>query len=174
MGAVGGFSPGLEEAGTPLNNTFLSTLAEAPQATAANTSNPTTSADFPPGRSAPAQTLVPATIPKGASRTRHSPESGVNDETSGRRKRSSDGGEDVDTAEEEAGGPATGSSFASGAGNGHTKGKAKVEHKSSPSRGDVFYDAPMTGDGSIKLPTDPNTRLPSSSSSRYQIAWTKP
>ncbi|SPO26823.1 related to component of the spindle assembly checkpoint dma1 [Ustilago trichophora] len=155
VGGVGGFSPGLEEFGTPLNHTFLSTLAEAPQATAA-TSTPSPARDFPPGRSAPAQTLVPAISPVGTSLPRPT-EDGANEgyvEASGRRKRSSDGGEDVDTAEEEMGGPASGTAFANAVGAGHAKGKGRLDSKSSPFGGDIHHDFAVAGDGSVKLPAD--------------------
>lgn len=131
-GAMGGFSPGLEEAGTPLNHTFLSTLAEAPQAAS---SSPSSARDFPPGRSAPAhQTLVPATMNSVGTSHR----SQLTNDADGRRKRSSDGGEDVDTAEEEVG------AASSGAANGEsqTKGKARVHN-------DVFHDA-LSGEESDK------------------------
>ncbi|SPO26545.1 related to component of the spindle assembly checkpoint dma1 [Ustilago trichophora] len=159
MGGVGGFSPGLDESGTPLNHTFLSTLAEAPQATAA-TSTPSSARDFPPGRSAPAQILVPAISPVGISRPRPTEEGAIegNMEANGRRKRSSDGGEDVDTAEEEMGGPASGTAFANAVGAGHTKGKGRLDSKSSPAGGDIHHDFAVAGDGSVKLPADAMNR----------------
>ncbi|CBQ73748.1 related to component of the spindle assembly checkpoint dma1 [Sporisorium reilianum SRZ2] len=144
VGAVGGFSPGLDESGTPLNSTFLSTLAEAPHAGATNTSSPSSARDFPPGRSAPAQTVVPALVPAGTSRVRLD-ESGAHEErargeTRGERaKRSSDGGEDVDTAEEEMGGPAVGSAFGH-PGAAHAKGKAKLDAKPLTMAGDAAHD----------------------------------
>ncbi|GAC75066.1 FOG: FHA domain, partial [Moesziomyces antarcticus T-34] len=128
VGSLGGFSPGLEESGTPLNHTFLSTLAEAPQVA------PTSSAprDFPPGRSAPAPKLVPAAASVGTSRVRpveheareareaREPSGG---EAGARTKRSSDA-DDVDTAEEEAGGMGNGASPEHLAGGDAPKGKA--------------------------------------------------
>lgn len=117
VGGLGGFSPGLEEAGTPLNSTFLSTLAEAPQT---NTSSPSSMRDFPQGRTAPAQITVPATILAGTSNSRR-----AENDTDGRRKRSSDGGEDVDTAEEEVDVAAAGGTRGSAS----AKGKAKVDRE---------------------------------------------
>uniref|UniRef100_V5E409 Component of the spindle assembly checkpoint dma1 n=1 Tax=Kalmanozyma brasiliensis (strain GHG001) TaxID=1365824 RepID=V5E409_KALBG len=139
-GAVGGFSPGLEEAGTPLNSTFLSTLAEAPHATATHTSSPSSTRDFPQGRSAPALTSVPATIPAGASRARRS-EIGANDMD---RKRSSDGAEDVDTAEEDVEVSVVGAQSGHASAGGDGKGKARLN---------VQPDVTVVGDGSGKLPS---------------------
>ncbi|KAJ1018828.1 hypothetical protein NDA16_004633 [Ustilago loliicola] len=163
VGAVGGFSPGLEESGTPLNHTFLSTLAEAPQV---NTSSPSATAarDFPPGRSAPAQTLVPATIHSAGTSRLQTAENGVNQvivgEHGGRRKRSSDGGEDVDTAEEEVGGASLGAAFTSAGRAGHQKGKARLDVKTSRIHGESQNEVGYAGDGSIKLPIDAIDRSP--------------
>ncbi|SNX84886.1 related to component of the spindle assembly checkpoint dma1 [Melanopsichium pennsylvanicum] len=142
---TGGFSPGLQEAGTPLNHTFLSTLAEAPHMTAGGPSNTSPSQDFPTGRSAPAQqTLVPAIIPVEPSRTRAAGENGATNVE--RSKRSSDGGEDVDTAEEEVSGPAGTPAFANAVGAGHAKGKAKSSLMGNDHQKDALADS------SIKLP----------------------
>lgn len=159
--SVGGFSPGLDESGTPLNSTFLSTLAEAPQASVTtNHSSPSSARDFHPGRSAPAQTLVPAIIPTGTSRLRIG-ENGGNDMHGGeavggaRTKRSSgDGGEDVDTAEEEMGGPAAigGATFGSTGGLGSAKGKAKLDNHSVAFGADLPLDLDKAGDGSVSSP----------------------
>ncbi|SAM82570.1 related to component of the spindle assembly checkpoint dma1 [Ustilago bromivora] len=166
VGAVGGFSPGLEESGTPLNHTFLSTLAEAPQVNTFSPSATTTTAaaaaaarNFPPGRSAPAQILVPATIHSaGTSRLRTTAEHGVSEgavgEYGGRGKRSSDGGEDVDTAEEEMGGASLGTAFTNAAA--HQKGKARLDTQV----GESQHDVALGGDGSIKLPIDAVDRSP--------------
>ncbi|GAC99221.1 hypothetical protein PHSY_006821 [Pseudozyma hubeiensis SY62] len=158
VGTVGGFSPGLDESGTPLNSTFLSTLAEAPQVGSANHS-PSSGRDFPPGRSAPAKTPVPAIITAGTSRPRLG-EDGANDAqfadpVGARTKRSSgEGGEDVDTAEEEMGGPATfgGATLGSSGGAGPAKGKAKVDGQTLTFAGDVHHDLVKTGDGSVQVP----------------------
>lgn len=167
VGGVGGFSPGLDESGTPLNTTFLSTLAEAPHAAATNTPSPSSAPDFPPGRSAPAQTLVPALVPAGTSRTRLG-EIGANEVHEGRgerAKRSSDGGEDVDTAEEEMGGPAVGPRFGHASGAGQAKGKAKLDAKPLTMAGDAAHDVTLGGDGSVKLPVKVNEHASPASAS---------
>ena len=160
VGAVGGFSPGLDESGTPLNHTFLSTLAEAPHVTATNHPSPSSVRDFSPGRSAPAQTLVPAIVPAGTSRLRLG-ENEVNDihtaeAVAGRNKRSSgDGGEDVDTAEEEIGGTTGigGATFGNLSGASHSKGKAKHDGPSLTFATDVQQqDLVKAGDSSVNLP----------------------
>ncbi|TKY85349.1 hypothetical protein EX895_005511 [Sporisorium graminicola] len=170
VGAAGGFSPGLEESGTPLNTTFLSTLAEAPHAGTTNTSPPSVR-DFPPGRSAPAQTVVPALVPGGTSRVRlgdsDANEAHANDIRGERAKRSSDGGEDVDTAEEEmGGGPGIGSHFGHASATGQAKGKAKLDAKPLTMGGDAAaHDLALGGDGSVKLPLQVNTHASPSSAS---------
>lgn len=163
VGAVGGFSPGIEESGTPLNHTFLSTLAEAPQVNASSASA-TATRDFPPGRSAPAQTLVPATIPSAGTSRLRAAENGGNEaivgEHGGRRKRSSDGGEDVDTAEEEMGGASLGAVFASAGGGGQQKGKARLDGNPASVHGETQNEVGYVGDGSVKFPIDAIDRSP--------------
>ena len=170
VGAVGGFSPGLDESGTPLNTTFLSTLAEAPHATATDNSTPSSSRDFPPGRSAPAPTLVPAMVAAGTSRARLGEGDANEVHSSGeargeRAKRSSDGGEDVDTAEEEMGGPALGSTLGNGGGACHSKGKAKLDTKPLTMAGDSTHDLDLSGNGAVKLPLQMSTHASPSSAS---------
>ncbi|UTT91783.1 hypothetical protein NDA17_005507 [Ustilago hordei] len=75
-------------------------------------------------------------------------------EYGGRGKKSSDGGEDVDTAEEEMGGASLGAAFTNAAA--HQKGKARLDTQV----GESQHNVALGGDGSIKLPIDAVDRSP--------------
>ncbi|EPQ25934.1 uncharacterized protein PFL1_06608 [Pseudozyma flocculosa PF-1] len=86
--AAGAMSPGLADARTPLNNTFLSTLAEAPSASALGR-------DFHAGRTAPADRQMPIQ----QQQQRSSGEADADGSGSGSGGRLSEGGDETETAD---------------------------------------------------------------------------